>query len=85
MCILTLKNDQDGAMLAWFLGSIPRPFYVYCIILSRDSEQADTADHVYYGLVRVRLILSQKSASLSLEYENAITEKITPQTEAARF
>ena len=38
--------------------------------LSRDSEQADTADHVYRGLIRVWLIFSEKSASLCLECQN---------------
>ncbi len=55
------------------------------MILSRDSEQADTADHVFRCLARVRMIVSEKSACLCLECENAITAKITPETEAGRF
>ena len=60
----------------------PRPNFK---ILSRDSEQADTADQVYRGLIRVRLIVSEKSACLCLQCENSITAKITPEIEAGRF
>ena len=60
----------------------PRPTFE---ILSRDSEQADTADQVYSGFIRVRLIVSEKSACLCLHGESSITAKITPETEAGWF
>ena len=53
--------------------------------LSRDYEQADTADQVYRGLIRVRLIVSDNSACLWLQCEFAITAKITPETEGGRI
>ena len=55
------------------------------MVLSRDSEQADIADHVNRGLIRVRLIVSEKSASLCLKCENCYRAKITPESEAGRF
>ena len=45
----------------------PRPNFKN---LSRDSEQTDTADHIYRGLIRVWLTFSEKSACLSLECQN---------------
>ena len=59
----------------------PRPNFKN---LSRDSEQADTADHVYRGLIRVRLIVSEKSACLCLQCENSIGAKITPEKQGGR-
>ncbi len=54
-------------------------------MLSRDSEQADTADHVYRGLIRVWLIFSEKSASLGVQCQKCYVAKVTPERKGGRF
>ena len=54
-------------------------------MLSRDSEQADTADHVYRGLIRVRLIFSEKSASLGVQCQKCYGAKVTPHRKGDQF
>ncbi len=54
-------------------------------MLSRDSEQADTADHVYRGLIRVRLIFSEKSPSLAVQCQKCYGAKVTPHRKGGQF
>ena len=54
-------------------------------MLSRDFEQADTADHVYRGLFRVRLIFSEKSASLGVQCQKCYGAKVTSERKGGRF
>ena len=84
MLILSRDYMQIRAAEQEYRGLVARQPILPEMTSYRNSEQADTADHVYRGLIRVRLIVSEKSACLCLQCENSIGAKINPEKQGGR-